>query len=161
MKKITIIVAVSENFVIGIDNKLPWHISEDLKNFKKVTLNHSVIMGRKTFQSIGKPLIERRNIVITRDKALKISGVEVVTNLNDAIDLTNDEKEIFIIGGEQIYNIAMPLATNMIVTKVLTEIKGDAFFPIFNENQWEIISQKNSETEDGLKYSFINYQKLK
>ena len=71
MKKITIIVAVSENFVIGIDNKLPWHISEDLKNFKKVTLNHSVIMGRKTFESIGKPLIERRNIVITRDKALK------------------------------------------------------------------------------------------
>ena len=161
MKKITIIVAISENFVIGIDNKLPWHISEDLKNFKKVTLNHSVIMGRKTFESIGKPLIERRNIVITRNKALKISGVEVVTNLNDAIDLTNDEKEIFIIGGEQIYNIAMPLATNMIVTKVLTEIKGDAFFPIFNENQWEIISQKNSETEDGLKYSFINYQKLK
>ena len=85
MKKITIIVAISENFVIGIDNKLPWHISEDLKNFKKVTLNHSVIMGRKTFESIGKPLIERRNIVITRDKALKISGVEVVTSLNDAI----------------------------------------------------------------------------
>ena len=161
MKKITIIVAVSENFVIGIDNKLPWHISEDLKNFKKVTLNHSVIMGRKTFQSIGKPLIERRNIVITRNKALKISGVEVVTNLNDAINLASDEKEIFIIGGEQIYNIAMPLATNMIVTKVHTKIKGDAFFPIFNENQWEIISQKNSETEDGLKYSFINYQKLK
>lgn len=161
MKKITIIVAVSENFVIGIDNKLPWHISEDLKNFKKVTLNHSVIMGRKTFESIGKPLIERRNIVITRDKALKISGVEVVTNLKDAIDLTSDEKEIFIIGGEQIYNIAMPLATNMILTKVHTEIKGDAFFPIFNENQWEIISQKNSETEGGLKFSFIHYQKLK
>ena len=159
MKKITIIVAVSENFVIGIDNKLPWHISEDLKNFKKVTLNHSVIMGRKTFQSIGKPLIERRNIVITRDKALKISGVEVVTNLKDAIDLTSDEKEIFIIGGEQIYKMAMPIATNMHITKVHSNIKGDAFLPAFDEKEWKILTQIDSETEEGLKFSFIEYQK--
>ena len=118
MRKITVIVAVSENLVIGYKNALPWHISEDLKNFKKITTNHSVVMGRKTFESIGKPLKDRRNIVISRDKALKIQGVEVVNSLDDAICLTKDENEVFIIGGEQIYKMAMPIATNLHITKV-------------------------------------------
>ena len=160
MKKITVIAAVSENLVIGYNNALPWHISEDLKNFKKITTNHSVVMGRKTFESIGKPLKERRNIVISRDKALKISGVEVVNSLDDAICLTKDENEIFIIGGEQIYKMAMPIATNMHITKVHSNIKGDAFFPAFDKNEWNILTQKDSETIEGLKFSFIEYQKI-
>ena len=94
MRKITIIVAASENSVIGYKNALPWHISEELKNFKKITINHSVIMGRKTFESIGKPLKDRRNIVISRDKKLKIEGVEVVNSLDDAVCRTKDENEI-------------------------------------------------------------------
>jgi len=157
--KVTIIVAASENLVIGYKNALPWHISEDLKHFKQITINHSVVMGRKTFESIGKPLKERRNIVISRDGTLKIEGAEVVNSLDEAIHRTKNENEIFIIGGEQIYKIAMPIATHMHVTKVYNNIKGDAFFPAFDENEWKILTQKDSETSEGLKFSFIEYQK--
>ena len=97
--KISIVVAASENLVIGYKNALPWHISEDLKHFKQITINHSVVMGRKTFESIGKPLKERRNIVISRDGTLKIEGAEVVNSLDEAIHRTKNENEIFIIGG--------------------------------------------------------------
>ncbi len=128
MRKITVIVAVSENLVIGYKNALPWHISEDLKNFKKITTNHSVVMGRKTFESIGKPLKDRRNIVISRDKALKISGVEVVNSLDDAICLTKDENEIFIIGGEQIYKMAMSSLQICISQKSIARLRAMHFF---------------------------------
>jgi dihydrofolate reductase len=158
--KITIFVAASENLVIGYKNALPWHISEDLKHFKQITINHSVVMGRKTFESIGKPLKERRNIVVSRDRTLKIDGVEVVNSLDEAIHRTKNENEIFIIGGEQIYKIAMPIATHMHITKVYNNIKGDAFFPAFDENEWKILTQKDSETNEGLKFSFIEYQKI-
>ncbi|MBT6015386.1 MAG: dihydrofolate reductase [Nitrosomonadales bacterium] len=159
MKKITIIVAISENLVIGHRNTLPWHISEDLKNFKKITLNHSVIMGRKTFESIGKPLKYRRNIVISRNKNLQISGVEIASSLDDAICLTKAEDEVFIIGGEQIYEIALPIATNMFITKVHSTIEGDAFFPNFDENQWKKLTQNDLESEEGIKFSFISYER--
>ena len=160
MRKITIIVAASENSVIGYKNALPWHISEDLKNFKKITINHSVIMGRKTFESIGKPLKERRNIVISRDKTLKIEGVEVVNSLDDAVYRTKDENEIFIIGGEQIYKIALPISTNMHITRVYSTIEGDAFFPTFENSQWKILSQNDLESNEGLKFSFIDYERI-
>ncbi|MBT5573667.1 MAG: dihydrofolate reductase [Nitrosomonadales bacterium] len=159
MKKITIIVAISENLVIGHRNTLPWHISEDLKNFKKITLNHSVIMGRKTFESIGKPLKYRRNIVISRNKNLQVSGVEIVSSLDDAICLAKSEDEVFIIGGEQIYEIALPIATNMFITKVHSTIEGDAFFPNFDENQWKKLTQNDLESEEGIKFSFISYER--
>jgi dihydrofolate reductase len=122
--KISIVVAASENLVIGYKNALPWHISEDLKHFKQITINHSVVMGRKTFESIGKPLKERRNIVISRDGTLKIEGAEVVNSLDEAIHRTKNENEIFIIGGEQIYKIAMPIATHMHITKVYNNISS-------------------------------------
>ena len=160
MRKITIIVAASENSVIGYKNALPWHISEDLKNFKKITINHSVIMGRKTFESIGKPLKDRRNIVISRDKTLKIEGIEVVNSLDDAVCRTKDENEIFIIGGEQIYKIALPIATNMNITRVYSTIEGDAFFPTFENSQWKILSQNDLESNEGLKFSFIDYERI-
>jgi len=160
VRKITIIVAASENLVIGDKNVLPWYISEDLKHFKKITINHSVIMGRKTFESIGKPLKDRRNIVISRDKTLKIEGVEVVNSLDDAIFRNKDQNEIFIIGGEQIYKMAMPFATNMHITKVYTNIEGDAFFPAFDEREWKILSQKDLESNEGLKFSFIDYERI-
>ena len=117
-------------------------------------------MGRKTFESIGKPLKERRNIVISRDGTLKIEGAEVVNSLDEAIHRTKNENEIFIIGGEQIYKMTMPIATNMHITKVHSNIKGDAFFPAFDENEWKILTQKDSETNEGLKFSFIEYQKI-
>ena len=147
MRKISIIVAMSQNSVIGLNNQLPWHISEDLKNFKKTTLNHCVIMGRKTFDSIGKPLKDRRNIVISRDNSLLIDGVEVVNSLDKAISIVEDSSEIFIIGGEQIYTISLPLATHLYVTKVNGDYKGDAFFPDYIKDEWMEVAREDLISE--------------
>ena len=160
MSKISIIVAMSQNFVIGLNNQLPWHISEDLKNFKKITLNHCVIMGRKTYDSIGKPLKDRRNIVISRNNSLLIDGVEVVNSLDKAISMVDDASEIFIIGGEQIYTISLPLATHLYVTKVNGNYKGDAFFPNFIQNEWSEVAREDLISENNLNYSFLEYEKI-
>jgi dihydrofolate reductase len=160
MRKISIIVAMSQNSVIGLRNELPWHISEDLKNFKKITLNHSVIMGRKTYYSIGKPLKDRKNIVISRDTSLKIDGVDVVNSLEKAILKTDESSEIFIIGGQQIYSIALPLATHMYITKVNGIFDGDAFFPDYVEDEWREIAREDLITDKDLRFSFLKYEKL-
>jgi dihydrofolate reductase len=160
MRKISIIVAMSQNSVIGLRNELPWHISEDLKNFKKITLNHSVIMGRKTYYSIGKPLKDRKNIVISRDASLKIDGVDVVNSLEKAILKTDESSEIFIIGGQQIYSIALPLATHMYITKVNGIFDGDAFFPDYVEDEWREIAREDLITDKDLRFSFLKYEKL-
>jgi dihydrofolate reductase len=160
MSKISIIVAMSQNSVIGFKNELPWHISEDLKNFRKITLNHSVIMGRKTYDSIGKPLKDRCNIVISRDTSLKIDGVEVVDSLKKAISKTNKLSEVFIIGGEQIYSIALPIATHMYITKVDGIFDGDAFFPDYIQDEWKEISREDLITEKNLRFSFLKYEKI-
>ena len=160
-RKISIIVAMSRNSVIGINNELPWHISEDLKNFKKTTLNHCVIMGRKTYDSIGKPLKDRRNIVISRDKTLLIDGAEVVNSLEEAISIVDELSEIFIIGGEQIYLISLPLATHLYVTKVNSNFKGDAFFPDFKQQEWEEVAREDLVSESKLEFSFLKYERKK
>jgi dihydrofolate reductase len=160
MRKISIIVAMSENSVIGLNNQLPWHISEDLKNFKKTTLNHCVIMGRKTYESIGKPLKDRRNIVISRSKSLLIDGVEVVNSLDKAISIVDDSSEIFIIGGEQIYTISLPIATHLYVTKVNGDYNGDAFFPDYIQDEWKEIAREDLISESSLKFSFLKYERI-
>ena len=160
MRKISIIVAMSQNSVIGYKNELPWHISEDLKNFRKITLNHSVIMGRKTYDSIGKPLKDRRNIVISRNALLKIDGVEVVDSLEKAIYKTAESSETFIIGGQQIYSIALPIATHMYITKVDEIFDGDAYFPDFIQDEWNEIAREDLISENALKFSFLKYERI-
>ena len=160
MKKISIIVAMSDNYVIGLKNKLPWHISADLKNFKNITLGNPIIMGRKTYDSIGKPLKDRDNIVISRDNSLKIDGVEVVDSLEKAIFMTAEAPVTFIIGGEQIYQIALPIATHMYVTKVEGNIEGDAYFPDYNQQEWREVGREDLITEDNLNFSFLKYQRI-
>lgn len=160
MKKISIIVAMSDNYVIGLKNKLPWHISADLKNFKNITLGNPIIMGRKTYDSIGKPLKDRDNIVISRDNSLKIDGVEVVDSLEKAIFMTAEAPETFIIGGQQIYQIALPIATHMYVTKVEGNFEGDAYFPDYNQQEWREVGREDLITEDNLKFSFLKYEKI-
>ena len=160
MRKISLIVAMSQNSVIGLNNQLPWHIPEDLKNFKKITLNHCVIMGRKTYDSIGKPLKDRRNIVISRNNSLLINGVEVVNSLDKAISMVDDSSEIFIIGGEQIYTISLPLATRLYVTKVNGNYKGDAFFPDFIQNDWREVGREDLISDSNLNFSFLKYEKI-
>ena len=159
MKKISIIVAMSKNRVIGVKNSLPWHISEDLKRFKRLTTGYPIIMGRKTFESIGKPLPERRNIVISRNQNLKLQDVEVVKSIEDALKICSSENLIYIIGGEQIYNLAMPYANNIHLTEVNKEVEGDAFFPEFDKKEWKEIARENSKDFIDTSYSFVEYRR--
>lgn len=132
---ISVIVAVAENGVIGDKNSLLWHISEDLRNFKRVTSGHPVIMGRKTFESLGRPLPNRKNVVITRQD-IAIEGCEVTHSLEEAIEMFPTEEEVFVIGGAQIYREAMPLADRFYLTRVHHTYQGDTSFPEWNESDW-------------------------
>jgi dihydrofolate reductase len=146
--KISIIVAMAEGRVMGKDNKLPWHIPEDLKWFKKHTASHPVVMGRKTFESIGNPLPGRKNIIITRQKSYSVEGVCVVHSLQSALNAahTDDNDEIFIIGGESIFRQALGSTTRMYLTLIHASYEGDSFFPDFPEEHYRKIFE---ETHDG------------
>ncbi len=157
---LSIIVAVAENNVIGHNNSLIWHISEDLKYFKRVTSGHTVIMGRKTFESIGKPLPNRTNIVISRNADFKPNGVIVVSSLEEAVAKTNSGEESFIIGGGSIYREAMGLADKLYLTKVHHSYEGDTFFPEIGD-EWKEISREDFERGEKFEYpfSFIVYER--
>jgi len=132
------IAAVAENRCIGAENKLPWHLPEDLKRFRAITRGHPVIMGRKTFESIGRPLPQRQNIVITRDPHYSADGVETATSLEQAIERAKAQnpEQIFVIGGAEIYRLALPLADRLYLTLVHQNVSGDAFFPEWNPSEW-------------------------
>lgn len=151
---ISIIVAISENNAIGKDNQLLWHLPADLKYFKNRTTGYTVIMGRKTFDSIGKPLPNRRNIIITRQKELTLSGCEVYHSLEDAIAHCEGEKEIFIIGGDSIYKESLPLINKIYLTQVHQTFEADAFFPVLNMNEWNIIKKEDFEADEKNKYAY-------
>ena len=141
--KITIVAAIASNNVIGQKNSLPWDIPEDLKRFKQLTSGHTILMGRKTFDSIGRPLPNRTNIVMTKDTNYQKEGVEIVFDEREALNLIKDlNQEVFIIGGSKIYELFEPWATSLIITRVLKDFEGDAFFPNINWNNWLI---KNKE----------------
>ena len=150
----SIIVATSENNVIGKDNRLPWHLPADLKYFKNTTWALPIIMGRKTFESIGKPLPGRHNIVVTRNKDYKAVGATVVSNLDDAVKAaeSNDVKELFIIGGAELFNTTMNQAQRIYLTRVHANIEGDVFFPDLNKEEWHLISEKNMEADEKNEY---------
>tara|TARA_B110000263_G_scaffold159267_1_gene138407 strand:+ start:973 stop:1470 length:498 start_codon:yes stop_codon:yes gene_type:complete len=152
----TLIAAVSLNKVIGSNGSIPWHIPEDLKYFQSNTLYSTVIMGRNTYESIGKPLPNRKNIVITSLKK-KFQGIEICSNIKDLIEsLKNSEDEIFIIGGEKIYSEFMPLANKMLITEVKIEIEGDSFFPEWDPNEWTETHRSKERTNDkSINYSFV------
>lgn len=160
---LSIIVAISENNVIGKDNKLLWHLPEDLKKFKKLTTGHIMIMGRKTFESLGGILPDRKHIVLTRDMNYNIDSdfVKVVHDIDELKEYINDEEEHFVIGGALIYKQLERYTQKMYVTKIHKTFEGDAYFPKINEEEWEAI-----EIEKGLKdeknpydYEFITYQR--
>lgn len=133
---IALIVAHAKDGVIGLNGKMPWHIPEDLKHFKEVTMGHPVIMGRKTYESIGRLLPGRKNIIITHRHDYKVSGAIVVNSLNEGIKEAGDVPKIFVIGGAQIYQLALPYADEIWVTKIEAEIDGDTFFPNLNPMEW-------------------------
>ncbi|HCP47902.1 MAG TPA: hypothetical protein DIU15_17820 [Deltaproteobacteria bacterium] len=134
---LALVVAVSRNGVIGRDGGLPWHYREDLRHFRAVTLHHAVIMGRKTWESIGKPLPKRRNIVVTRQRELVLPGCEVAGSLDHAITLARTtDTEPRIIGGAALYSLALPLATRLLLTEIDEEVDGDTHFPPLDPSRW-------------------------
>lgn len=156
--KISIIVAVSKNWVIGGNNQLLWHISDDLKRFKALTSGHTIIMGRKTFESIGRPLPNRKNIIISRNPDLKIEGCIIVNSLTAALEISKNEEEVFIVGGGELYRQALPLAHKLYLTKVHKDFEGDTTFPKVNFDEWNlVVEQKGNPTADGLGYTFLDY----
>ncbi|SMC33642.1 dihydrofolate reductase [Polynucleobacter kasalickyi] len=167
---ISIIVARSKSGVIGINNQLPWHLPADLKHFKAITSGHPILMGRKTWDSLGRPLPNRRNIVISRQTGLDLAGAECFSSLEAAIAACQDAPEVFIIGGAQIYEQALSLVDQLIITEVDIEVDGDAFFPSL-DNSWHIVAKEDHPQEHHLAqpdqagktypaYSFITYQRV-
>ncbi|MDC3106718.1 dihydrofolate reductase [SAR86 cluster bacterium] len=141
--KITIVAAIASNNVIGQKNSLPWDIPEDLKRFKQLTSGHTILMGRKTFDSIGRPLPNRTNIVMTKDTNYQKEGVEIVFDEKEALNLIKDlNQEVFIIGGSKIYELFEPRATSLMITRVLKDFEGDAFFPDINWSNWRVKSKE-------------------
>jgi len=159
MSSLTIIVATDAQRGIGINNTLPWKLPEDLAHFKRTTSGHPIIMGRKTFDSIGRPLPNRRNIVITRNGAWRHEGVEVVTSVEQAIALLNGA-EGFVIGGAEIYRQTLPLAQRLIITEIAATYACDAFFPEPDAAIWQETERENHVSENmKLSYAFVTLRR--
>lgn len=156
---ISLIVAHDKNRVIGYENKMPWHLPGELKYFKETTMGKPMIMGRKTFESIGRPLPGRRNIVITRNKNYDVEGIELASSLEEAIQMAKDAEEIMIIGGEQIFKLSMEIADRLYITHIEHEFEGDTFFPAYGD-EWTLISTSNPiTTPDGYTFQYTIYDK--
>lgn len=150
---ISLIVAASTNNVIGNDGELPWRLSDDLKRFKAVTMGKPIVMGRKTFESIGRPLPGRQNIVITRQGNYVANGCDVVQSMEQAVDVAGGADEIMVIGGSEIYAAFLPIADRIYLTRVHTEVEGDAFFPSLDETVWRDSASENYEADESNDYA--------
>lgn len=161
---IKIIVAVAQNLAIGLNNNLPWHLPNDFKYFKQTTLDSYCIMGRRSFESLGKPLPNRTNVVVTRQASLQLDGATVVNSLQAGIDLAkaNHQTECFIIGGAQIYAQALAMATHFYITKVHGDYRADTFFPPVNWQHWHLQWQQHHPADDRHKvaFTFERYERV-
>jgi len=156
---IKIIAALSSNYVIGNDGKIPWFIKGELKRFREITINHNVIMGRKTYDSLGKILDKRNNIIISNNLELKIDNAVVVSSFDDAIKACDPTQDIFIIGGSKIYEIALAQSEYLILTLIDKEFKGDTYFPKFDKTNWKlIIDERKYDDENKFSYSYLTYK---
>ncbi len=155
--RIHLIVAVAKNGVIGCDGELPWRLPADLAYFKRMTSGHCVIMGRKTYQSIGRPLPKRTNIVVSRDPDFEATGCQVVTGVASALRLAEslEEQDVFVIGGAAIYALALPHADSVHLTRVEAEVKGDVYFPELDEGEWEVVSREPREADEKNEYAMV------
>jgi dihydrofolate reductase len=164
MKPISIIVAIAENYAIGKDNKLLWHLPEDLKRFKKLTTGHTIVMGKKTFESLPiRPLPNRRSIVITDVPEENIDGCTMAYSIKDAIEKMDAENENFIIGGGSVYRQFLPLAQKLYLTRVHKNFDADCFFSEIDFNEWKILDQEKGlpDGKNDFGYSYFTYEKIK
>jgi len=160
MTELSIIVAMAKNRTIGVNNTLPWRCPADLKHFKALTMGHHMIMGRKTFDSIGKALPGRTTVVITRDRTLKIPNCIVVHSLDEAIEQCSQDTQTFIVGGAEIYRQALDMVKTMYITEIQQDVLGDAVFPVFSATKWHETSREIHKQIDPqpLEYHFVTYQ---
>jgi len=156
---ISLIVAMDENRLIGSNNQLPWHLPADLAFFKSTTMGKPIIMGRKTFESIGKPLPGRRNIVVTRDPAFSANGCDIADGIDAALSYCSNDEEVMLIGGASLYQQTIALATRMYITRIHHHFDGDTWFPEFEDNDWKIESQQdcNADQSNPFAYSFVKF----
>lgn len=160
---LSIIVAVANNNVIGKDNKLIWHLPEDLKRFKDITNGKTIIMGRKTFESLGKVLPNRFHVVLTQNRNYQFQDarVKIVYSVEELSTYVKSKEEYFVIGGEKIYKMLMPLSQKMYITRIYENFEGDTFFPDINEEEWKLTKKEKgiTNTENPYKYEYIDYLK--
>ena len=159
---ITIIAAIGKNGELGKNNDLIWHLPNDLKRFKKVTAGHHVIMGRKTFESLGKPLPNRTNIIITRNSTYTAEGCVIVNSLQEAIEAAQEDENPFILGGAQIYKQALEIADVLDLTRVDASLEADAFFPEIDLEKWKVVAREDHQKDEKhqYNYSFVTYKKV-
>lgn len=157
--RVSLIAAVAANGVIGRDGRMPWHLPEDLKRFKALTMGHAIVMGRKTFDSIGRLLPGRRTIIVTRQHGFRMDGAEIVHSLADALALVRDDDEVFVIGGGEIYVQALPLASRLHLTEIDATAEGDVHFPVIDRSQWREVSREHHRTSDGTAFDFVVYDR--
>ncbi|MGH2317717.1 dihydrofolate reductase [Planococcus sp. SE5232] len=158
---ISLMVAHDQNRVIGIGNELPWHIPADLAYFKEHTIGKGIVMGRNTYESIGRPLPKRRNIVVTRNDDYEAEGVDVVHNIQDAVKLAKEvHEEVMIIGGEQIFNSVLDDADRLYITLVHQSFEGDTYFPEYGR-EWKLVSESEQQISNEVPFSYLVYERRK
>ncbi|MDW8322476.1 MAG: dihydrofolate reductase [Burkholderiales bacterium] len=158
-RRLAIVAAVARNGVIGVDNRLPWHLPEDLRHFKRLTLGHHLIMGRRTFESIGRPLPGRTTVILSRDPTYRAIGCLTAGSLQEALALCGDDPEVFVVGGAQLYAQALPLADRLYLTEIEADYDGDAHFPCFDRSAWTELSRERHLGDAGPAYAFVVYER--
>ncbi|MEM9412906.1 MAG: dihydrofolate reductase [Planctomycetota bacterium] len=160
-KSVSLIVAASENNVIGVAGDLPWHISSDLKRFRKLTMDHHIIMGRKTFESIGRLLPGRQTVIVTRNTDYNFAGAKIASSVQQAIELTADDPQPFVTGGAQIYRSAIDFVETLHLTRVHTVVEGDTFFPEIDWDRWKLVQSDrfHADNKNQYDYSFLVFKK--
>ena len=158
--RIYLIAAVARNGVIGANGKLPWHLPDDLKHFKNLTLGHPIIMGRRTWESLGKPLPGRENIVVSRTAGFEAPGASAASSVEAAVALCAGEAVAFVIGGAEIYAAALPLADGLVLTEIQKDYEGDTRFPDWDREAWRVSQKETHTSTDGVRFDFVLYERI-
>jgi dihydrofolate reductase len=156
---INVIAAMAKNRVIGINNTLPWRLPADLQHFKAMTMGHHIVMGRKTYESIGKPLPGRTTVIVSRDASYHVEGCLSATSIDAAIAACGNDSEVFFVGGAELYAQILPRADRLYLTEIQAEYAGDAHFPAFDHSTWTETERQVNVSPDGLGYHFVTYQR--
>ena len=159
MSGLSLIAAVAQNGVIGLDNTLPWHLPEDLKRFRALTSGHHIIMGRKTYESLNRLLPDRTTVIVTRNPAYQVPGALVAHSLQEAVTLCRDDPEAFLIGGAELYEEGLKLADTLYLTEVHAHYAGDAYFPAWDRQQWQEVERERHTSVKGLPFSYVTYRR--